>query len=955
MKRILKGLALVFLIMQTVAVYGQSQVSISGRVADAASGESLPGVNIRVKDKVIGTITNAKGDFSLTVNQSAPLTLIFSYVGYTPQEISITEANVTGLEIKMEEQVIFGQDVVVSASRVEESILRSPVSIEKLDILDIRNTAAASFYEGLATLKGVDFSTQSITFKSINTRGFGANGNTRFVQLIDGIDNQAPGLNFAVGNIVGINDLDLESAELQPGASSALYGPNAINGILLLTSKNPFEYQGLSVYAKTGVNHVDERDDNLSVYQDYGFRYAKAFDNKLAFKVTASYLRANDFRGVDTRDQGLATGAPPGVVERGASERNGNRFYDGVNTYGDFGITVGRIADGAIAAGNKPDATPSEIATAAQISAIRSLFPDDMSGYFTPEGYSESSFVDNTTESVKIGGALHYRLNDNLELLGQFNYGSGSTVYTANDRFVLDNFSITTAKLELKGSEFYVRGYTTQENSGDSYAANTLASLTNQKHYLPNYLSSFANSRLAGQSIEQSHVNARSFADLNQPKPGDELFGAFKDANGNLIQFRDISIADGGAKFLDKTDLYHMEGNWNLSERIDFADVIVGANFRRYALYSEGTLFALENDGSEVGFNEYGAFLQASKSVANDNLTFQGSVRYDKNEYFKGQFSPRFSAVGTIADNHNVRGSFQRGFRIPTTQDQFIDLDVVSRRLIGSNDLLVDRYNFKTNTVYTTQSVNAARLSGNEGDLVIEDRVNNEFKTEKVNTFEVGYKGLFADGKLLVDAYYYNSTYTDFIAEIDFTQAVPNGLRQPNSGAGTPAQRQQIVDGTVPTQRYGFDVNADGKVKSQGWAIQLDYQIGNGYEIGGNVAYNELTSQDDLIAQGFAASYNTPKYRYNVKFANRKVTDRLGFNVTYRWQQAFLWESSFGTGVIPEFGTLDAQVSYKVPTWKSTFKIGASNLLNERYTTSFGNPSLGGIYYFQITFDEFFK
>ncbi|KYG82892.1 hypothetical protein AWN68_13425 [Roseivirga echinicomitans] len=920
--------------MQTAAVYGQSQVSISGRVADAATGESLPGVNIRVKDKVIGTITNAKGDFSLTVNQSAPLTLVFSYVGYTPQEISITEANVTGLEIKMEEQVLFGQDVVVSASRVEESILRSPVSIEKLDILDIRNTAAASFYEGLATLKGVDFSTQSITFKSINTRGFGANGNTRFVQLIDGIDNQAPGLNFAVGNIVGINDLDLESAELQPGASSALYGPNAINGILLLTSKNPFEYQGLSVYAKTGVNHVDERDDNMSLYQDYGFRYAKAFDNKLAFKVTASYLSANDFIGVDTRDQGLATG---GVVERGATERNGNRFYDGVNTYGDFGITVGRIADGAIAGGNT------------SVAAIRSLFPDDQSGYFTPTGFSEASFVDNTTESVKIGGALHYRLNDNLELLGQFNYGSGSTVYTANDRFVLDNFSITTAKLELKGSEFYLRAYTTQENSGDTYAANTLASLINQQTYLSPYLSAFAGARLAGASIEQAHASARVSADAAQPQPGSAAFEALVESN------RAKPISEGGALFLDKTDLYHMEGNWNLSERIDFADVIVGANYRRYALYSEGTLFALENDGSEVAFNEYGAFLQASKSVANDNLTFQGSVRYDKNEYFKGQFSPRVSAVGTIADNHNIRGSFQRGFRIPTTQDQFIDLDVVTRRLIGSNDLLVDRYNFKTNTVYTTESVNAARAAGNEALLVIEDRVNNEFKTEKVNTFEIGYKGLFMDGRLLVDAYYYNSTYTDFIAEIDFTQAVPNGLRQPNTDAGTQGQRQQIVDGTVPTQRYGFDVNADGKVKSQGWALQLDYQIGNGYEIGGNVAYNELTSQDDLIAQGFAASYNTPKYRYNIKFSNRKITERLGFNVTYRWQQAYLWESSFGTGVIPEFGTLDAQVSYKVPTWKSTFKIGASNLLNERYTTSFGNPSLGGIYYFQITFDEFFN
>lgn len=933
-KRILKGMAFVFLIMQTITLHGQSQVSISGRVVDAASGESLPGVNIRVKDKVVGTITTAKGDFSLKVNQELPLTLIFSYVGYTPQEITINEGSVANLEIRMEEQVLFGQEVVVSASRIEESILQSPVSIEKMDILDIQNTAAASFYEGLATLKGVDFSTQSLTFKSINTRGFGANGNTRFVQLIDGIDNQAPGLNFAVGNIVGINDLDLESAELIPGAASALYGPNAINGILLLTSKNPFEYQGLSVYAKTGVNHVDERDDNMSIYQDYGFRYAKAFDNKLAFKVTASYLKANDFRGVDTRDQGLATA---GVVERGATERGGNRFYDGVNTYGDFGITVGAIADGAIAGGNT------------SLIPIRTLLPDGQAGFFTPTGFSEASFVDNTTESIKIGGALHYRINDNLEIFGQVNYGSGSTVYTANDRFILDNFSITTGKLELKGSNFYVRAYTTQENSGDSYAANTLASLINQQTYLAPYLGTFAGARLSGATIDQSHAAARAAADAAQPQPGSDAFNALAQT------IRSTPISQGGALFLDKSDLYHVEGSWDLSEQIDFADVVVGANFRQYSLNSGGTLFALENNGDEVSYSEYGAYLQASKSLANDNLKLQGSVRYDKNEFFKGQLSPRISAVGTLAGNHNIRGSFQRGFRIPTTQDQFIDLDVVTRRLIGSNDLLVNRYNFLTNTVYSTASVSAARAAGDPSLLQIETRVGNEFKTEKVNTFEVGYKGLFADGKLLVDAYYYYSVYNDFIAEIDFTQAVPNGLTNPNADANTPAQRQAIVNGSVRTQRYGFDINTDGNVESQGWALQLDYQLGDGFEIGGNVAYNELISQADLLAQGFQASYNTPKYRYNLKFANRKLTKKLGFNVTYRWQQAFLWESSFGTGVIPEFGTLDAQISYRIPEWKSIVKLGASNLLNERYTTSFGNPSLGGIYYVQITFDEFFK
>lgn len=372
LKRIFTCTILVLLIMQTITLSAQAQVTVKGSVVDDATGERLPGVNIRVKDKVVGTITVTDGTFSLSVNSSAPLTLIFSYVGYKSQEVEITQNEVSNLEIRMQESVFFGEDVVVSASRIEESILSSPVSIEKLDILDIQNTPAASFYESLATLKGVDFSTQSLTFKSVNTRGFGANGNTRFVQLIDGIDNQAPGLNFAVGNIVGINDLDLESAELIPGAASALYGPNAINGILLLKSKNPFEYQGFSAYAKTGVNTVETNQngpltESAELYQDYGFRWAKSFNNKIAFKVTGSFLRANDFVGTDRRDQGLATA---GVVERGATERGNNRFYDGVNSYGDFGISVGRVADIAIAGGNT------------SLGAVRTLLPDGLDGFF---------------------------------------------------------------------------------------------------------------------------------------------------------------------------------------------------------------------------------------------------------------------------------------------------------------------------------------------------------------------------------------------------------------------------------------------------------------------------------------------------------------------------------------------------------------------------------------------
>ncbi len=927
--RLILALACLFCSSPFLSTSLQAQsVTISGQVTDADDGEPLIGVNILVKDKVIGTVTNSDGNFNFTVNESLPLTLVVSSVGYGRKEV-IVDSQTDNLDIELEYQTLLGQEVVVSASRVEESILESPVSIEKLDIRDIQAAAAPSFYDQIVNLKGIDVSAQSLTFKSINPRGFGANGNTRTVQLIDGIDNQAPGLNFPVGNIVGISELDLESVEILPGAASALYGPNAINGIILMNSKSPFDYQGLSASVKLGATHLDGVDADPALYQNYAIRYAKAFNNRFAFKVNGEFLRAGDFRGVDYRDQ-------QDIVERSdenidPTNRAGRRTYDGVNVYGDPLLNLGVTAAGS-----------------SDLALVRPLLPFGEAGNFTPTGYTESEILDNTTESLKLGGALHYRINDNVEALAQYNFGSGSTVYTANDRFVLDDFSIWTGKLELRGSNFFVRAYTTRENSGDSYAANTLASLINVQTTIPAYLQGFAGARLLGESIADAHNIARVISDRERQVNLEN--GTFQRLYDSL---RQVPISEGGAQFLDQTGLYHFEGMYNLSDQIDFAEVIVGANYRRYDLVSEGTLFALQDDGEEFNIDEWGAYVQVSKDLLDDKLDLTGSVRYDKNENFSGQFSPRLSAVFSPQSNHNFRASFQRGFRIPTTQDQFIDLDVVTRRLVGSNPILVDRYNFVDNQVYTTNSVQAARQRFQEsGNLAQAEALLNpvefgDFETEKVNTYEVGYKGLLGE-KLLIDAYYYFSSYRDFIAEVDFTQTA-NGDGPPFA---PPTNPQGIIQQTVGTQRFGFDVNADGTVNAHGFAIGAEYALDRGFVVGGNAAYNDLLDQQDLIDQGFRASYNTPLWRYNLKIANRKVTDNFGFSVNYRWQDAFLWESSFGVGVVPAFSTLDAQVSYKLVDLKSIIKLGGSNVLNERYTTSFGNPRMGAVYYISLTFDE---
>ena len=279
----------------------QSKTIVSGTISDASSNEPLIGVNIMVKGKVIGTISNYEGKFSLETNEQPPFALVISMVGYQSQEVSITQTNTQDLQIRMSEQTMLGQEVVVSASRYQENILQSPVTIEKLDLIGIQQSAAPDFYDALAHMKGVQVMSGSLNFSAVNTRGFASIANTRFVQLIDGMDNSAPLLNFPTGNLVGISELDIESVELVPGAASALYGPNAFNGILLMNSKSPFEYQGLSAQAKAGITSSEAGGSN-PLYS-FSARYAKAFNNKLAFKVNFSFMDATDWVGNDYRTE----------------------------------------------------------------------------------------------------------------------------------------------------------------------------------------------------------------------------------------------------------------------------------------------------------------------------------------------------------------------------------------------------------------------------------------------------------------------------------------------------------------------------------------------------------------------------------------------------------------------------------------------------------------------------
>jgi outer membrane receptor protein involved in Fe transport len=889
MKKANQLFALGFLLFLASACPAQTN-TISGIITDSITGLPLPSASITIKETGSGTFTDQKGRFSLQTILKAPLTLIISNAGYSTKEDPLANLS-KEVNVQMQQAFSIGETVVVGGTKAPLKSLRSPVSIETFDRRKILNSPSLSYYDVAATLKGVDVTTSSLTFKTISTRGFNGSGSTRVNQVVDGMDNQAPGLNFFVGNFAGLIELDVDNVELLPGASSALYGPGGMNGTILINSKSPFKYQGLSVQAKQGVMHIGSNQrDNASPFFDYSLRWAKAFKNKFAIKIGAQYITAKDWVANDTSDYQSENNLSKVV----AGNRRTDPNYNGVNVYGDE---------------TSVDIRP----------FIAPYIPGlpDKPIYVSRTGYDEKNIVDPVTKNLKLSAALHYKINDRLEAQVMGYWANGNTVYTGSNRYALKDIKIGQYKFELKHRDWMLRAYTTQEDAGQAYTATAAARVLNELwkpsynpndvngSWYPQYSAAFLTALQNGADQASAHNIARSFADQGRPLPGSQQFQQLFDVA------RKTPLPQGGL-FLEKSQLWMGEAQYNFSHVIKFAEIIIGASWKRYTLNSKGTLFI--DTLKPIGVNETGAYAQVTKHLLKDVLTLSASGRYDKNGDFKGKFTPRFTALVKIVNNNFLRLSYQTAYRFPSNQQKFIRLNVGDYTLLGGLPWVKD-------------------YMGSKNDVVVEVKngvpestpyVYKEFKPESSNSFEIGYKGLIAE-RLLIDAYGYFGSYKDFLG-------------------------RNLLVNTSTGQLFSTVVNSDNNVKTHGFGLGLDYQLQKNFTLFFN-SYSDVITK---VPSGFQSYFNAPKYRVNAGFTNSGAgkNKRIGYGMTLHWQDAFLWDGELANGPVNAFTTIDAQVSYKLPKLgNSMIKLGASNLLNHYYKTGYGNPETGGIYYLSVAYN----
>lgn len=956
----LPRLAALAILVLTASLATAQQYKLRGTVSDANTGETLIGAAVVLKGTTNGTVTDIDGRFELGTNELPPYTLVVSFLGYTPLEVEVKSLD-QNLKFKLSTDQVLMKEVEVIGSRISEKQKQAPLTVESMDVIAIREAASGDFYESLGTLKGVDMVAASFGFKVINTRGFNSTSPVRSLQLIDGVDNQSPGLNFSLGNFLGASDLDVMKVDVIAGASTAYFGPGAFNGVINMTTKSPWMFPGLSVSAKGG-----ERD-----LLEGAVRYAQVFKDKdgkdrFAYKLNLFAMRAEDWYA----ENYAATSDSP------TDERNPGR-YDAINIYGDENTTLNN------------DFTRNLF--------DRRTYPG--LGQFLRPGYREIDLVDYGTDNLKAGISLHYKLTDSIEVIGASNYSRGSTVYQGENRYRLEDIQFWQQRLEVRQEgKWFVRGYLTSEDAGDTYDIFTTGvrlqeaagptSTWNTRYFTlwetwvrPVLLPQLDGWLTPGQAAQQG---------INTQELYDEYLGDFVETNldaftdfhqlvadsvnslndGQVIPFYEVGtqrfedklnditsrrFTEGGSLFFDRSRLAHAMGEYRFKPA--FGEVVVGGNFRQFMPNSAGTIF--RDTGDVVIRNrEFGFYGGLEKNFMENKLKTTVTLRVDKNQNFDALFSPAATLVYVPSADRTFRVSFSSAIRNPTLADQYLFYNVGRAILLGNVD---GQFEAGNDSLITLESFNEYRSSAQliQGIEKLQYFNVDRLRPEQVRTIEVGYRGTHWE-KFYFDANAYSSWYTDFIG---FLLGISTRF---DPITGFPVGGLQV---------YRLSANATSQVRTQGASLGVNYYRDK-MTYGFNYSYNKLVSgEDDPIIPAF----NTPQNKFNLSFTGHDLKvpfsggkPNLGWGVTYRFVEGFVFEGSPQfTGRISSYDMVDAQVNVKFPAQNLTVKLGTSNLFglvplfdpdvpsserlerawNNDVLMVFGGPFIGRLAYLQLIYE----
>lgn len=813
-------------------------------------------------------------------------------------------------------------EFVVSSSRIQETILRSPISIVQLSANEAKNMGSLSCFDAIENTKGVQVITPSLGFRVINTRGFSNTTNVRFTQLVDGVDNQAPHIGAPIANSLGANDLDIDKIELIPGTASALYGLNAINGLANIRTKNPFVYQGLSVQQLTGANHLGRSgEEDVTLFSQTNLRYAKVFTSKLAVKINLAYTGGTDWVADDRTDLAPTLNSSTGLL--GAD----NPAYDEVNGYGN------------------------------ESSNRKTLTLNGKKYIVARTGYREREITDYSISNFKGDVGIYYRPKKGHELSFSYKGALINSQYQRSNRFRMENYTLQQYTLDYQSEIVQVKAYLTRENTGKSYNLRSLAenmdrSFKADNQWFSDYTTAFNNATADGLSVAEAHSTARINADNGRYEPGS---AGFEQKKNELIE---INNWDYGAALRVQANLAHTEGlvNWDKLFPKLFnkwkAQLLSGFDYRAYFIVPDGNYFINPGDSTDnLIYSKAGGFVQLSKDLYKNKLRLSATLRADKADYFDWKLNPRFTIVYSPKEILHIRSSYQSGYRFPSIFEGFSNVNSGGVKRVGGLKIMsdgifensytkasIDAFQAQVTTDVNTNGLTQAQaIEQNKG--LLKKNPYTYLKPEYVRSFEIGLRGLALQKRVFMDVDFYYNSYDNFIAQIE--ASVPNTENQDSIPTYLYTKSTQ--------SRYRLWTNSKSKIYSFGTSLGVKYVFSNTLSVALNGTYSRLDRTDD--SDGLEDGFNTPVFAFNGTIVGKDVWRKMGASITGRYQTKYNYVSFLVSGEVPSYWSLDAQVNYTFVKPGIVVKLGATNLLNRYYSTMLGGPSVGGLYYLSLTWE----
>jgi outer membrane receptor protein involved in Fe transport len=817
----------------------------------------------------------------------------------------------------------YADEVVITGSHMRELLLAAPTSVQKATSLYFQNNSAPSFFDALQNLKGVQMITPSMGFRILNTRGFANTTNVRFAQLVDGMDVQSPHIGSPIGNALGPGDLDIDRVEIVPGVAASLYGMNAINGLANFASKNPFDYQGISVQQKVALTHINSTAGKANLFSETSIRFAKAWKNKWAIKANFAYISGYDWIADDYTDMNPNANQSTGLTGED------NPAKDPVNSYGN------------------------------ESSNRRTLTLGGKSYVVARTGYTETQVTSYDLRNVKGDLTLMYKPNERSSIAYIFRGAGLDNVYQRANRFRLDDYFIQQHALQYRSGAVQANVYLNGENTGQSYNLRSMAenidrSFKNDNTWFADYSGKFNQASLNGIPSVDAHRQAREFADNGRLEPGSSAF------NSTLDKLRDINNWDSGAALRVKASFVQADVQWNLGESLlegftkkTGVELMAGADHRTYIIQPDGNYFI--NPGSDkqeknLLYGKTGAFISTYRNFFGKKLRLGAALRGDKNDYFPLYVSPRFTAVYNLNEKHYLRTSYQVGYRFPIVFEGFSNVNSGGVKRVGglpvmSNGIFENAW-LQTSIASFQSAVlrdmNTSALTRNQAieknKSILQKNPYTYLEPEQVKSLELGYRAMLFDKLLFVDADVYYNSYNKFIAQAN--------MNVPNTGVADSIP-YDLYDRTKQAP-YRMWTNSSSKVYNYGFSIGLNLRFPKGYQLTTNTSYAKLKRGD--TRDGLEDGFNTPAWMINTTFANNKIGKNFGAGITYRWQSSFYWQSFLVNGTVPSYGTVDVHATYSFGKLPLQVKSGANNLLNTYYNSFLGGPSVGGFYYMSLTF-----